>query len=73
MKKSRDQKVVKYHEDPSLLTKSVNNTIENGTKDQRRKFLGMLLGVLGVGLLENLLVGKGVCKDVIDAGNGANQ
>ena len=55
------------------MTESVTNTIENGTKDQRRKFLGMLLGVLGVGLFENLLVGKGVCKDVIDAGNGANQ
>ena len=55
------------------MTESVNKTIENGTKDQRRKFLGMLLGVLGVGLLENLLVGKKVCKDVIDAGNGANQ
>ena len=55
------------------MTESFNNTIRNGTKDQRRKFLGMLLGVLGVVLLENLLVGKGVCKDVIDSGNGANQ
>ena len=42
------------------MTESFKNTIENGTKDQRRKFLGMLLGVLGVVLLENLLVGKGV-------------
>ena len=33
----------------------------------------MLLDILGVGLLENLLVGKGACKDVTDAGNGANQ
>ena len=42
------------------MTERFKNTIENGTKDQRRKFLGMLLGVLGVVLLENLLVGKGV-------------
>ena len=55
------------------MTERVNNTVENGTKEQRTKFLGILLGILGVGLLENLLVGKGVCKDVIDAGNGVYQ
>ena len=55
------------------MTERVNNTVENDTKEQRTKFLGILLGILGVGLLENLLVGKGVCKDVIDAGNGVYQ
>ena len=38
-----------------------------------KSFLCMLLDILGVGLLENLSVGKGACKDVTDAGNGANQ
>ena len=43
--------------------KGVNQTTENETKEQRGEFLGML----GAGLLGNMLPGKGVIR----AGSGA--
>ena len=41
-----------------LLIKGVIQTIKNEVKEQKRAFLGMLLGTLGASLLENLLTGK---------------
>ena len=46
--------------------KRVTKTIKNETKEQKGGFLSMLLGTLGTGLLENLLLGKGIVR----AGSG---
>ena len=40
--------------------KGVTKTIKNEEKDGKGRFLSMLLGTLDVGLLGNLLSGKGV-------------
>ena len=37
----------------------MSKTIKNEAKEQKGGFLGMLLGTLGVHLLENVLTGKG--------------
>ena len=41
-----------------LLIKGVSETIRNEAKEQKRGFLGMLLGTLGASLLGNLLTNK---------------
>ena len=41
------------------LEKRVTKTIKNETKEQKRGFVSMLLGTLGVSLLGNLLSRKG--------------
>ena len=46
--------------------KGVTKTIKNETKEQKGRFLSMLLGTLGAILLENLLSGKGIVR----AGSG---
>ena len=50
--------IVKSLEDSLLLLKGVSETIENEVKEQKREFLGLLLGTLGSSLLGNILVGK---------------
>ena len=40
-------KVVKSPKDSGILIKGVSQTIENKTKEQRDRFLSMLLGTLG--------------------------
>ena len=52
-------KLVKSLEESGLLTKGISETIKSEAKDQKDWFLGMLLGILGASLLENLLTGKG--------------
>ena len=52
-------KIVKFLEESSLLIKDVSKTIKNEAKEQKGRFLSMLLGTLGASLLGNLLVGKG--------------
>ena len=52
-------KIVKSLEESGLLIKGVSKTIKNEAKEQKRGFLGMLLGPLGTSLLGNLLTGKG--------------
>ena len=47
--------IVKSLEVASLLIKGFNETIKNEAKEQKGRFLSMLLGTLGSGLLENLL------------------
>ena len=66
-------KIIKSIEDGGLFIKGVSRTIENEAKGQKCGFLGMLLGTLGVRLLENLLTGKGVMRagyGTIRAGEG---
>ena len=53
-------KIVKSLEESGLLIKDVSKTIENEAKEQKGRFLGMLLCTLGGSLLGNLLTGKGV-------------
>ena len=60
-------KIVKYLEESVLLIKGASETIKNEPKEQKRGFLGILLGTLGASLLGNLLLGKGTFR----AGRGA--
>ena len=57
-------KTVQSLEESGLLIKGVSKTIENEAKEQKGRFLSMLLGA---SLLGNLLTGKGV----MTAGEGA--
>ena len=50
-------KIVKSLEDSGLLLKGVTETVQNEAKEQKRGFLSMLLGTLGVRLLGNILTG----------------
>ena len=54
--------IIKSLEESDLLIKGVSETIKNEAKEQKEKFLCMLLGTLGASLLENLLAGKGTIK-----------
>ena len=44
-------KIVKSLEDSRLLLKGVTETVQNGVKEQKGKFLSMLLSTLGASLL----------------------
>ena len=46
-----------YLEEFGLLIKGVKETINNEEKDQKDRFIGMLLGTLTVSLLGSALVG----------------
>ena len=48
-------KIVKSLEESGLLIKVVSETIKNEAKEQKRGFLGMLLGTLGASLLGNVI------------------
>ena len=52
-------KIVKSLEECGQLIKGFSQTIKNEAKEQKGRFLGMLLGSLGANLLLNLLRGKG--------------
>ena len=68
-------KIIEALEKYGILLKGVSKTIENETKEQRGRFLGMLLGNLGASLLGNLLTGgKGIVRagdGVVGAGEGS--
>ena len=51
-------KIINSLEESSLLMKGVSKAIKNKAKEQNGGFLGMLLGILGASLLENVLTGK---------------
>ena len=53
-------KIVKSLEESGLLIKGVSEAIKNEAKEQKGRYIGMLLGPLGAILLGNLLTGKGV-------------
>ena len=61
-------KIVKSHEDSGVLSKSVSETIQHEAKEQRGRFLSMLLGTLGASLLGDILSkglsGRGVIRAV---------
>ena len=70
-------KIVKSLEDSGLLLKGVTESVQNEVKEQKGGFLSMLLGTLGASLLENFLIGKGICragkgKEIHRAGEGNN-
>ena len=44
-------KIVKSFEESGLLIKGVSETIKNEAKEQKERFLGILLGNLGANLL----------------------
>ena len=50
-------KIVKSPEDSGLLLEEVTKTVQNEVKEKKR-FLSILLGTLGVSLLGNLLTRK---------------
>ena len=69
-------KIVKSLEDSDLLLEGVTETVQNEAKDQKGRFLSMLLGALGASLLGNFLTGRGVNragkgKGINRAGEGA--
>ena len=53
-------KIVKSLEESGLLIKGGSEAIKNEAKEQKGRYIGMLLGTLGAILLGNLLTGKGV-------------
>ena len=55
-------KITKSLEESWLLIKGVSETIENEAKEQKGRFLRILLGTLGASLLENLLTGRGTVR-----------
>ena len=55
-------KVVQALKDSNILLKGVTKTIKTETKEQKGRFLSMLLGTLGASLLRNLPTGKGIVR-----------
>ena len=60
------RKTVQGLEDSNILLKGVTKTIKNKTKEQKGRFLRLLLGTLGASLLGNMLAGTGIVR----AGSG---
>ena len=56
--------IIKSLEDSGLLLKGVSETIQNEAKEQKGRFLSVLLGTLGASLLGNILAGKGINRAV---------
>ena len=68
-------KIVQALESSNILLKRVTKTIKNETKEQKRGFVSMLLGTLGVSLLGNLLSRKGTViarEGTVRAGYGSS-
>ena len=55
-------KIVQALEGSNILLEGVTKTIKNETKEQKGRFLSMLLGTLGASLLGNLLARKGIIR-----------
>ena len=62
-------KIVNSLEESYLLIKDVSKTIKDEAKEQRGRFLEILLGILGATLLANLLTGTGTIR----AGEGTTR
>ena len=52
--------IVKSLEDSGLLFLGVSKAIQNEAKEQRRGFLSILVGILGVSLLGDVFTGRGI-------------
>ena len=69
-------KIINELENSDILLKGVSKTIENEIKEQRGRFLSMILGTLGASLLGNLLTGKGIMRagdGIVRAGEGGKK
>ena len=57
-------KIVKSLEESGLWIKGISNTIKNKAKEQKGRFLGMIMikATLGASLLGNLLTDKGTIR-----------
>ena len=66
-------KIVISLEDSGLLIKGVIETVQNEVKEQKGRFLSMLLGTLSAKLLGNLLTGKGKYRAEKGKGKGINR
>ena len=64
-------KTVKSLEDSDLLLKGVTETVQNEVKEQKERFLTMLLGTLGASLSGNSLAGRGISR--AGKGRGINR
>ena len=64
-------KIVNSLEESDLLIKYASETIKNEAKEQKGRFLGMLLGTSGASLLGNLFTGKGAIAT--SQGRGTNR
>ena len=62
-------KIVKSLENSGLLLKGVTELVQNEVKEQKGRFLSMLVGTPGASLLGNLLTSKGA----FHAGKGVNK
>ena len=66
--------IVKFLKDSGLLLIGVSKTIQKEAKEQKGRFLSMLLGTLGAGLLGNILAGKGtIAKSVSEETKSKSQ
>ena len=66
-------KIVKSLEDSGLLLKGVCKTVQNEAKEQKGRFISMLLCTLGASLLGNILAGKGINRareEILRGGSG---
>ena len=63
-------KIVKSLENSGLLLKGVSETIQNEGREQRERFLSMILGTLGTSLLGDLLTKNLLGKGTIRADEG---
>ena len=63
-------KIVKPLENSGVLLKGVSETIQNEAKEQRGRFLSILLGTLGASLLGDVLSKVLSGRGVIRAGEG---
>ena len=52
-------KIIKSLEESGLLMKDVSETIKSEAKEQKGRFLSMLIGTLSASLSGNLLTGEG--------------
>ena len=55
-------KIVQALKNSNTLLKGITKTTENGTKEQKGGFSGILLGNLGASLLGNIFTGKGILR-----------
>ena len=69
------KQLIKSLEDSCLSLKGVSEKIQNQAKEQKGRFLSMLLATLGASLLGNILAGKGINRaeeEFIIAGYGSS-
>ena len=75
-------KIVQALEDSNILLKGITKTIKNEIKEEKKGFLGMLLGILRASFFGSMLTGKGILrngygnkegKGILRAGSGSKK